>query len=488
MASDEAPLATAAPAPAPEAPTFRLPSTALFLGLLPVFSGQARRGDLAAELIDDGRPRLDARGILRPTQVRTYIVHSGRESEARTSLSLFHDDPVWEEGELSALIKRQFGPTGLKHLLGVLIAAEEAGGVSGPPGGFVFDVNHHLDLLGYKRSNRVNGRGYHTTKHLAEAREIVTLLCSLSIVQEIRLGTRRGMTVKVRLLLDEASAENWEEVLADGDSLRERIRTNERIYLRINPHLFSLAAEGTRAQQFFYTHQLRQLARENAHSQTLTLTLGVHLPIKFRMSGCMPVRYSARAFLRMAGVPDEEYTAYEQLERLEKSLRYMVERGYLGAFETARYRYAPEEESGPERPAKPKLVLKPRTGRPDEDPLEETWQAETPAFLKQLLATTLARRAEQGLPAASPDAHTPLVDAAQAIAGPAQPAFPGLELDGPPPHAGELLKQVRIKLGLSQGQLAKRLNVTQAAVSMAEAGRRPHMAQRLFELARRLAP
>ena len=247
--------------------TFRLPSTALFLGLLPVFSGQARRGDLAAALVDDGRPRPDASGALRGTEVRTYIVYSGRESEARTSVSLFHDDPLWREGELSALIRRQFGPAGLKHLLGVLIASEESG--AGLPGAFTFDVNRHLDLLGYKRSNRVNGKAYHTTKHLAEAREIVALLCSLCLVQEIRLGTRRGMSFKVRLLLDEASSETWEDALVDGEKLRQRIQTSQRLYLRIKPHLFSVAAQGTRAQQYFYTHQLRKLARENAHSQAI---------------------------------------------------------------------------------------------------------------------------------------------------------------------------------------------------------------------------
>ena len=37
-------------------------------------------------------------------------------------------------------------------------------------------------------------------------------------------------------------------------------------------------------------------------------------------------------------------------------------------------------------------------------------------------------------------------------------------------------------------RLAAKLGVTQAAVSMAEAGKRPRMAQRLFEAARRLTP
>jgi DNA-binding XRE family transcriptional regulator len=491
MGVDLPPGLPASPASSDDAATFRLPSTALFLGLLPVFSGQARRGDLAAELVDDGRPRADSHGVLRSTQVRTYIVYSGRESEARTSLSLFKDDPLWQEGELSALIKRQFGPAGLKHLLGVFIAAEESASQrEGFPGSFVFDVNKHLDVLGYKRANRVNNKAYHTTKHLAEAREIIALLCSLTIVQEIRLGTRRGMTVKIRLLLDEAAAESWEDVVSDGAKLRERIMTNERVYLRLNPHLFSIAAEGTRRQQFLYTHQLTRLSRENAHSQALTLTLGVHLPIKFRMSGCAPVRYTARSFLRMAGIPDEEYTAYEQLERVEKTLRYMVDQGYVSAFETPRYRYAPDPVPpdapvNPQRPPRGRLVLKSQKPRGHEDPLEETWQVEAPAFLQQLLTAPLAPRDE-----ASAAALPSGVGQGRPAAGAAsrQPTLPGMDLGGPPPHAGELLKEVRAKLGLSQGQLARRLGFTQAAISMAEAGKRPQMAQRLFEAARRLRP
>jgi hypothetical protein len=334
-------------------------------------------------------------------------------------------------------------------------------------------------VLAYKRANRVNGKAYHTTRHLAEAREIVALLCSLTVVQEIRLGARRGMTVRIRLLLDEAAAESWEDV-TDGVRLRERIMTNERLYLRLNPHLFSLAAEGTRQQRVYYTHQLKRLARENAHSQALTLTLGAHLPIKFRLGACEPLRYTARSFLRMAGIPDEEYTIYEQLERLEKTLRYMVDQGYVSAFETPRYRYAPDPAPPdapphPDRPPRGRLILKTREGRYQEDPLEETWQVEAPAFLKQLLAAAPASRAEQGLPApGAPAFH--------------QPTLPGLEIEGAPPHAGELLRQVRVKLGLSQSQLARMLGYTQAAISMAEAGRRPQMAQRLFEAARRIRP
>src|SRR5688500_9290314 len=226
--SDNA-ITPAEPQHAAAAHTFRLPSTTLFLGLMPVFSGLARRADLAAVLSDGTEPKADSQGHQRPSRVRTYIVYSGRESQARTSLSLFDDDPLWNEGELSTLIKRQFGPTGLKHLLGVMIAAEEQAQQPGAQtGAFVFDASRHLDILGYSRSNRVNGKGYHTAKHLREAREIVTLLCSLTIVQETRLGARRGATLKVRLLHDEASAEAWEETITDGDKLKERIITNEK--------------------------------------------------------------------------------------------------------------------------------------------------------------------------------------------------------------------------------------------------------------------
>ena len=99
------------------AQTFRLPSTTLFLGLMPVFSGLARRADLAAVLSKETEHKTDAAGQTRAARVHTYIVSSRHETVARTSVSLFDDDPLWNEGELSLLIKRQFGPTGLKHLL-----------------------------------------------------------------------------------------------------------------------------------------------------------------------------------------------------------------------------------------------------------------------------------------------------------------------------------------------------------------------------------
>ena len=496
--TDSTALSDASTPPMPNMPnmagqTFRLPSTALFLGLMPVFSGLARRADLAAVLSNESDAKPDASGLVRQSRVRTYIVYSGRESQARTSVSLFDDDPLWNEGELSMLIKRQFGPTGLKHLLGVLIAAEEQANTPGmQPGGFVFDASRHLDILNYSRSNRVNGKGYHTAKHLREAREIVTLLCSLTLVQETRLGARRGATLKVRLLQDEASAEAWEETVADGERLKERITTNEKIFLRFNPHLFNAAAEGTSQTQYFYTLQLKNLARENARTHGLTLTLGVHLPIKFRLNGCQPLQLSARSFLRMAGITEDEYTRYEHLERLENTLRHMVEQGYISGFETQRYRYvAAQREAATEtpparasgsglRPNRAQLELKAGAGTTPAEPLEEMWQVDPPHFLRELLRTAeqAALAAQAGLSA--------LAHAGAARSARSQPLLPGLDVSGRPPEASELLKKVRQSLKLQQSELARRLGVTQAAVSMAEAGKRPKMAQRLLEAARRL--
>ena len=480
------PLPDAEIVPVPPAETFRLPSTALFLGLMPVFSGLARRADLASILSDNGHAAHENGD--RSQRVRTYIIYSGRESQARTSLSLFDNDPLWSEGELSTLIKRQFGPTGLKHLLGVLIAAEEQAQETGSVhSGFVFDASRHLDILGYTRSNRVNGKGYHTARHLKEAREIVTLLCSLTIVQEIRLGTRRGTTLKIKLLQDEASAEAWEETVADGDKLKERIVTNEKIFLRFNPHLFLAAVEGTEQIRYMYTLQLQKLARENSRAHGLTLTLGVHLPIKFRMNGGLPLDLSARSFLRMAGIVEEDYTRYEHLDRLENTLRYMVEQGYISSFETERYRYAaaavPNDAAGkPGRRQRAQLELKADESLHPGEPLEEMWRVEPPEFLRDMLlgSDTTGKKVQDELDE---------IARTSAPRGPRSfPMLPGFEPGGRPPGAGERLKQVRIALKMQQLELAKKLGVTQAAVSMAEAGKRPKMAQRLLELARRIVP
>ncbi|MCW8133562.1 MAG: helix-turn-helix transcriptional regulator [Planctomycetota bacterium] len=116
------------------------------------------------------------------------------------------------------------------------------------------------------------------------------------------------------------------------------------------------------------------------------------------------------------------------------------------------------------------------------------WTVEAPEFLRSILANTLAKRVQQGLPA-STDAASAGPDAkAVAKDNPNQSFLPGFEPGGPPPTAAETLKQTRTKLGLSQGQLARRLGVTQAAISMAEAGKRPQMAERLLDAARRLQP
>ena len=478
-------------APVSPSATFRLPSTALFLGLMPVFSGLARRADLASVLSEDSVMPKDT-GDGAGQRIRTYIIYSGRESSARTSLSLFDNDPLWSEGELSTLIKRQFGPTGLKHLLGVLIAAEEQARETGSVhSGFVFDASRHLDILGYMRSNRVNGKGYHTARHLKEAREIVTLLCSLTIVQEIRLGTRRGTTLKIKLLQDEASAEAWEETIADGDKLKERIVTNEKIFLRFNPHLFLAAVEGTEQIRYMYTLQLQKLARENPRTHSLTLTLGVHLPIKFRMNCGSKLELTARSFLRMAGIVEEEYTRYEQLDKLENTLRYMVEQGYISSFETERYRYAAAPvlpASATESPDKPgrrpraQLEFKAEESLHPGEPLEEMWRVDPPEFLRDMLL---------GADSTGERVQAQLDEIARNSAARGPRSFPLLPNFGPvgrPPSAGERLKHVRQGLKMQQLELAKLLGVTQAAVSMAEAGKRPKMAQRLLEKARRIIP
>lgn len=470
--------------------TFRLPSTTLFLGLMPVFSGLARRADLAAMISEDPHTRPDQHGKDRHPSMRTYIVYSGREAQAKTSVSLFDDDPLWSEGELSTLIKRQFGPTGLKHLLGVMIAAEEQAALPGAqPGAFIFDASHHLDIMGYSRSNRVNGKGYHTARHLKEAREIVTLLCTLTIVQEHRMGARRGATVKLRLLLDEASAESWEETVADGEKIRERITTNEKIYLRFNPILFTAAAEGSQQTRHLYTHQLRKLARENARSHGLVLTMGVHLPIKFRLNGCKPLKLSARAFLRMAGIAEDEYTRYEHIERIENTLRYMVEHGYIASFETERFRYVAVADTTPAhlrpnkapRKLRAQLELKAGAMTMPSEPMEEQWSVTPPDFLIDLL-----KNADESVLESQQEFRQLAEDCAPRGPRAHGPLLPGMDAGGRPPDAGELLKRVRLALGLQQAELASKLGVTQAAISFAEKGKRPRMAQRLLELARRL--
>ena len=145
--------------------------------------------------------------------------------------------------------------------------------------------------------------------------EITPQLTSLVIKEILESLARHGLR---NLIL----------VLGHGGSENEQLtRYAADLFLRYNPHLFMAAAKGSMRTRFAYTLQLRKLARENARSHGLALTLGVHLPIKFRLNGCEPLRLSARAFLRMAGIAEDEYTRYEHLERLETTLRHMVEQG-----------------------------------------------------------------------------------------------------------------------------------------------------------------
>jgi len=445
---------------------FRLPSTPLFLGLLPIFSGQARLGDLHSS-----GPVPDP-SLMRPADVRTFVMYQSEDVETRTSVKLLAGDEEQTQHFHTAIL-RHFGPLGLKHLLGIFLAAEET--PSEGPGGFVLDLNRHLDRLGYKRSNVVSGRKYHTGQHLSEARAVVRLLCGCTLVHEIRLGPKRGTTIRVRLLLDEAESENWHEEVADGQQLLERIRHQRRLYLRVNPFLYSTAIGGAKDQRGAYTYQLRQLVRENAQQRPWVLILGTALPIQFGLNGGAPVRDKGAFFARLGGETGA-------LERVEEALKYMVEKGYLAAFETERFRYAIDERkrlTAPQsRPPKPQLTMK-RCARTNCE-ADEVWQVEAPCFLPELLKT---HRETPALPA---NADAPEVWAPKPAPRTKQPMLPGLEGVADDAHPGELLRMERERVGLSQGELAKTLGYTQAAISMAEAGKRPKMARKLLAAARQL--
>src|SRR5207248_2487375 len=102
------------------------------------------------------------------------------------------------------------------------------------------------------------------------------------------------------------------------------------------------------------------------------------------------------------------------------------------------------------------------------EPLEEMWCVEPPAFLRDmLLKDSSGKKMREEL---SEIARNSFARGPRSF-----PALPGFDLGGRPPSAGELLKIVRQALKLQQLELARKLGVTQAAVSMAEAGKRPRM-------------
>jgi hypothetical protein len=302
------------------------------------------------------------------------------------------------------------------------------------------------------------------------------LLCGLTLVQEIRLGPRRGTTIRIRFLLDEAASEAWHETNAKGEPLRERALLREQVFLRVNPYLYSTALRGERDQQAFYTYQLRKLVRENAELRPWVLILGTALPVRFGLNGGTPVCDSVRAVLAMgaASAGDPEVRA-----QVEQALKYMVEQGYLGAFETERYRYEVEVHQAltatPERPPRPRLVVK--SAEPAGNDWDETWRMEPPHYLPELLHRASRAPVLEG-------SQTDLARAAPFK----QPMLPGLEGTAERAADGEVLRLLRERLGLSQGQLARTLGYTQAAISMAEAGKRPKMAGKILEAARRLRP
>jgi len=381
---------------------------------------------------------------------------------------LLGDDtpPVLED--LPALVHEKLGPGGVKLFLGLLAEMEEGLPARGEAL-FVLDLNRWLDRTGLARARRVQGRDLHAERHLAEAQRLLAFLASASVEEERLGGGRRGRISRSRLLAEESRLTDWEALAvpdAPGKSETKararRFTSRELVSLRLCVPLIEAAPQATPAMRAEWLGWLRGLAQENALSQGTLLAFAARLPAAFARQAEHTLAGTARDFARYVGLDPAE-AAPETAERMERALALLALRGFLARFETSRYRV---EKTSRARDLEAAARPLPKGA----DTLAEPWRIDAPAVLRHLMEPALPIELEAPLEVSD------------------EPTLPGIELDGAPPHTGEMLREIRKKLGFSQLELARALALTQAAISMAESGKRPRMAQQILDAARRLDP
>ncbi len=310
--------------------TFSYSSDSPMMPLLACFSPRTCR--IEQPQIDHplvrGNPRTGGHGS--SVRATWRIDHSAR-STFRTSVIVPVENAAATVAELTASLKRAFGPEGLRHFCGALVALYDGY----QTGHFVFDVNAHLDILGYARRS-VNGAAYHHAGNVSAARETLRILSCVVVEQEYRTASSQ-QKIRLRILAASddpqsygASVLDWEgREIPEARILRQPL--DDGTILAANPAWHS----GVRPGGHRFTHQIRKIAQENARQHGIALLLGLLFPVKFRMNRGGPVRVRAQNLMSWANL-EPGLSNRHRMRDLAKSraeLDYMVSQGYLGGWQ-----------------------------------------------------------------------------------------------------------------------------------------------------------
>ena len=262
---------------------FALPSGKAMLPVLGAFSPAVMRGPGVCKSEGTGVAKHPQTDRHEPIFNLTWRIAVGPRTRLETTASAYASD-LNDDGLafLSKEVRRAFGPEGLKHLIGLLIALHE----NFHNGLFVFDSDAHLDRLGYQR-REVGGKLYHHPHNVRKARQILSILASLTL-KIIRRSNGKTEEITIRLFTVWANSATFPAAPVGWDNGEvpavKQLRTPlaERVMVAANPLWYGGVLQNGASRDTNggkqYTWQLKQLAGEDSRRHGLTLLLGLLLP------------------------------------------------------------------------------------------------------------------------------------------------------------------------------------------------------------------
>ncbi len=290
---------------------FALPVSQEMFYLLPLFSGLYRPSQ------ENHLEKKSRMNYMTQNEVEEWELHLKTTPRVQAVSTLENPETVmdWFDGDerqVKCATNRAFGPLGLRHLLCLLIALEEAGRT----GQLVWDVNQHLERMGYTRTKN----GSFDPKRKLLTSNIIKVFVLIAYNITYMTVNRREEEIKLPSLFS---------VEDNPDPSYQKGIISEPITLRANDWYETVY--NSRPQ---YVRLLKKLPRENHQRNPLVIYLTTLLSVHWRMAelvdGEVVVTRSLKNLMDWCDLDTEGYKRNQYRDRLYSQLAYMEEQDYLG--------------------------------------------------------------------------------------------------------------------------------------------------------------
>lgn len=242
------------------------------------------------------------------------IVSDNPYVKALASMKGFGDDIQSQVEALAAYLDKAFGSEGMRHFLALMIGLEE----NGRQGWFDWDINEHMERLGYQKQQR----GAFRADIKRNAHAIVSLFGSLYLTITAKKGNKEIIRGKKLFNIPEFERE-----------IENNKVTQERIRLEAADFMYKHALFPSNDKSPTYTKLLKEIAKEEHREHNITIKLATHLSIEWRMNGT--IKRNVKTIMDWSGLDHRsrkeggDGNRNRRLKKLEQELNYMKQRGYL---------------------------------------------------------------------------------------------------------------------------------------------------------------